>query len=265
MTMALDRIATPTARSAELQPRGDIVVCGIRITNATKDEAVARMRELVHAMPERARSVYIVNAHSINLACDFRAYADVLNSADVVFGDGTGVRWAARLQKVRMRDNLVGTDLVPLFMQRTREDRLGYYLLGGRDETVAAASAHVIATFGVRMAGHHHGHFTPEESAAVIAEINAAAPDVLLVAMGNPFQEQWIHDNASRLRCKLAVGIGGLVDHWGGTLTRAPEWVRRNGIEWAQIMLQQPHKWRRYLLGNPKFLARVVRDLRTRG
>ena len=61
------------------------------------------------------------------------------------------------------------------------------------------------------------------------------------------------------LRVPLSVGVGGLFDHWGANLTRAPLWVRQLGMEWFQILLQQPHKWRRYLVGNVQFLARLGR------
>jgi len=60
----------------------------------------------------------------------------------------------------------------------------------------------------------------------------------------------------------VSVGVGGLFDHWAGNLKRAPGWVRRFGIEWVQLLLQQPHKWRRYVLGNPKFVVRALRDVR---
>jgi N-acetylglucosaminyldiphosphoundecaprenol N-acetyl-beta-D-mannosaminyltransferase len=56
--------------------------------------------------------------------------------------------------------------------------------------------------------------------------------------------------------------VGGLFDHWAGRLRRAPHWVRSLGVEWVQLLLQQPHKWRRYLLGNPKFVARAIGSAR---
>jgi len=92
--------------------------------------------------------------------------------------------------------------------------------------------------------------------------INRAAPDMLLVAMGNPLQERWLHAHLPALRVPVSVGVGGLFDHWAGNLRRAPVWVRRLGIEWVQILLHQPHKWRRYVLGNPKFIVRAVREAR---
>lgn len=240
----------------------EVTLLGVRIANLSKVKAVYRMQQLIRATPARARAVYIVNAHTLNLACEVPGYREVLNAADAVFGDGTGVRWAARLQGVRMADNLVGTDLVPLFFTSALAERYRYFVLGGQPAVVKAAVDHVVRGFpGLQMAGYHHGHFSAQENAGVVRRINAARPDVLLVAMGNPMQERWIHDNLAELRARLCVGVGGLVDHWGGVLKRAPRWVRRNGLEWMQILMQQPHKARRYLIGNPKFLFRAMREM----
>jgi N-acetylglucosaminyldiphosphoundecaprenol N-acetyl-beta-D-mannosaminyltransferase len=243
-----------------------VEVLGVRIANLHTIEAVAHMQKLIWTAGPYARAVYIVNAHTLNLACDDPSYHAVLNGADAVFGDGTGIRWAARWQGKKMIDNLVGTDLLPFFFANTLERHYRYFLLGARDEVVARAAQYLTRQFpGLNVVGSHHGHYAPGEHDGVIAKINAARPDILLVGMGNPIQERWIHDHRAELTgVRLAVGVGGLFDHWGGVLKRAPRWVRRNGFEWVQLMLQQPHKWRRYLIGNPKFLARVARDIRLR-
>jgi N-acetylglucosaminyldiphosphoundecaprenol N-acetyl-beta-D-mannosaminyltransferase len=92
----------------------------------------------------------------------------------------------------------------------------------------------------------------------VIDAINAAQPELLLVGMGNPRQESWIAANRGRLRVPLVMGVGGLFDYWAGDLDRAPGWMRRLGVEWVHLLARQPRKARRYLLGNPLFLGRVL-------
>src|SRR5262249_7464482 len=114
----------------------------------------------------------------------------------------------------------------------------------------------------VSIAGHRHGYVAPGETLDVVATINRAAPDMLLVAMGNPLQERWLHDHLPTLRVSASVGVGGLFDHWAGKLHRAPLWIRRLGMEGVQMLPQQPHKWRRYVLGNPKFIVRALREVR---
>jgi N-acetylglucosaminyldiphosphoundecaprenol N-acetyl-beta-D-mannosaminyltransferase len=255
-----------TAPSAESTPLPTVEVLGVSVTNATKAEAAAMMDGWIRARDGRSRGVFIVNAHTLNLAWEDPTYRAILNDGDVVFGDGSGVRLAARMRGVRMRDNLVGTDLLPFFFREMAPRRYRYFLLGATTDTVARAAARVAADFpGIQIAGTSHGYVHGPEGRGVVRTINDARPDLLLVAMGNPVQERWIHDHRADLRVPVSVGVGGLFDHWGGNLSRAPLWVRRLGIEWVQILLQQPNKWRRYLLGNPRFVVRALRGAGERG
>jgi N-acetylglucosaminyldiphosphoundecaprenol N-acetyl-beta-D-mannosaminyltransferase len=203
--------------------------------------------------------VFYVNAHTLNLACDDPEFRAVLNRANYVFGDGTGVRWATRiLHAAPPKDNVNGTDLTPQLFASTAGRGYRYYLLGNKPERIARAAEFTQREFpGWTLAGFHHGYLTPADDAAIVDQINAAKPHMLLVGMGNPLQEQWIDRNLQRLQVPVCMGIGGLFDYWSGDLERAAPWVRAIGYEWLHLVLRQPHKAGRYLIGNPKFLARV--------
>lgn len=239
---------------------------GVEVANATRGEACGILEDWARARDGRTHAVSIVNAHTLNLAWEDPAYRAVLGRSAVVFADGTGTRIAARLRGVELRDNLVGTDLVPELFERMAPRGCRVYLLGATAETVERAARHVEATWGATVAGFHHGYVLDEPAASEAADrIAASGADLLLVGMGNPLQEIWIDRHRARLGVPVAIGVGGLFDHWGGNLRRAAPWVRRLGVEWVQILLQQPgRKWRRYLLGNPIFLARALRDRSTR-
>jgi N-acetylglucosaminyldiphosphoundecaprenol N-acetyl-beta-D-mannosaminyltransferase len=238
-----------------------VPLLGVGVTNATKEDAVTLMDAWIRARDGRARAVFFVNAHTLNLACENSTYRNVLNSADIVFGDGTGVRLAARLRHVRLRDNVNGTDLLPAFFRARLGHGYRYFLLGGAPGTAERAAKRLESDFpGIRIAGHHHGYITDRDTPDVLGMLDTAAPDMLLVGMGNPKQEEWIHRHLPRLRVPVSIGVGGLFDHWSGVLQRAPQWVRDLGMEWAQLLMQQPHKWRRYFLGNPKFVLRAISD-----
>jgi N-acetylglucosaminyldiphosphoundecaprenol N-acetyl-beta-D-mannosaminyltransferase len=237
-------------------------VLGVPVTDVTMDHALALLQSMLHPQPRRAHAIYFVNAHTLNNACDQPSYLGVLQSADRVFGDGTGVRWAARiLHGVTLKDNVNGTDLVPLMFSRWADRGLRYFLLGNTPERIEQAAAHAQRSFpGWTFAGCHHGYLGPDDHRAVIDQINASGADLLLVGMGNPKQEQWIHDHLSELKVPLCLATGGLFDYWVGDLVRAPKWVRRLGLEWLHLLNRQPHKAGRYLIGNPKFLARVLQS-----
>jgi N-acetylglucosaminyldiphosphoundecaprenol N-acetyl-beta-D-mannosaminyltransferase len=245
-----------------MQPSGNDTVCifGIRISNLSMPEAIDMIEGLFRQEGGPAHAIYIVNAHTLNLATDHPAYHAVLTSAHRVLGDGTGVRWAARQRKVEMKDNLVGTNLVPELFTATANRGYRYFLLGADSDTIARAAQHISTAFpGWELAGYRHGYLNHEETSKVISHINAHRPHLLLVGMGNPKQEEWIHLHRDELQVPVAIGVGGLFDHWAGNLSRAPAWVRDLGYEWLQLLIQQPHKWRRYILGNPKFLYNMTR------
>jgi N-acetylglucosaminyldiphosphoundecaprenol N-acetyl-beta-D-mannosaminyltransferase len=238
-----------------------VSILGVYISNFSQTEAIAMIEDLIWKRCE-TNAIFIVNAHTLNLATEDPQYREVLNTATEVLADGTGIRWAARLRGVKLKDNLVGTDLIPRLFEVTAFRGYRYYLLGAHSDTIERAAHTVSKKYpGWNLVGFHHGYIAPNDTNEVIKKINAVNPDLLLVGMGNPWQEYWIREHQATLRVPVCIGVGGLFNHWSGDLIRAPLWVRRQGFEWLQILLQQPYKWRRYLVGNPKFLLRIVQQL----
>ena len=244
--------------------RARLTILGVAIQDLDVDEAIAALLAAVTG-PGR-RTLTFANAHTLNHAAESDDYRRILNEADLLFGDGTGVRWAARLQGRRVRANLNGTDLLPAFLRAADGRGLRLYLLGATPDVVARTAAIVARRFpGWTVAGHHHGYVAADASDAVTAAINAAAPHLLLVAMGNPLQERWIDAHRARLEVNLCAGVGGLFAYLSEDYRRAPAWMRRLGLEWLGIMVLQPRKFWRYLRGNPLFLWRVAVEALGRG
>lgn len=235
-------------------------VLGVPIEDCRMEDALVRVEGWLCDPGGRTRTVYFVNANTLNLACDDPGYRDVLRAADVVYGDGSGVRLAVRaLHGVTLADNVNGTDFVPRLFESRAGRGYRAFLLGGTEEMNARAADHVRRHFpGFELVGRHHGYLDDATSAQAVAAINAAAPHLLLVGMGNPLQERWIHTWRERLSVPVCLAIGGLFAYWSGDLDRAPVWVRRLGFEWVHLLARQPRKAGRYLLGNPLFLARVA-------
>lgn len=260
----------PAGRAGlRLPPKDDlgrerhVCVFNVWITDVSRQRAIELLSHALESPRTPGRTLFFANAHTLNLAAANAEYCRVLNSADWVFGDGTGLRWAARLRGVRVCDNLCGTDLIPALFAAAANRGYRYFLLGSDEETICRAAARAAAQLhGWTLAGFHHGYLhAPELSERAIEQINRAGPDLLLVGMGNPLQELWIARHRQQLRVPLVAAVGGLFGYWAGTLRRAAPWLRRLGAEWLAILCQQPHKARRYLLGNPLFLWRALSRL----
>lgn len=221
------------------------------------DDAVALMRRALDG--PASRTLFFANANTLNLAADSPEDRRILGGSDFLFGDGTGVRWAARLGGTRLRANLNGSDLVPALLAAANEDGRSCFLVGAEPEVVARTAAVIARRYpGWRVLGHHHGFLdvaTDRELRATIAE---ARPDLLLVGMGNPMQERWIAAGARPAR--LTIGVGALFAYLSGDYRRAPSLLQRFGVEWLFVLLLQRHKWRRYVFGAPSFLLRVLRE-----
>ena len=237
-----------------------VFVAGVPLDNLTMREALDEIEAAIDG--GGSRQICFVNADCVNLAAGDREYADLLRSGPLVLPDGSGVRLAARLVGGRLRENVNGTDLFPLLCERlaARSGRL--FLLGAAPGAAAqvarcAQSQHP----GLQVVGIRHGYFTEDQEAEIVSEIRAARPDVLLVAMGAPRQEKWIARTLEDCGARAAIGVGGLFDFYSRRVPRAPAWLREIGMEWAYRLLQEPGRlWRRYLVGNVLFVARVLRS-----
>ncbi|GJD21727.1 glycosyl transferase, WecB/TagA/CpsF family [Rivularia sp. IAM M-261] len=242
-----------------------VSIFGTKIYNFSIDDAIKHMMFLIKHDQVVCQSIFIVNTHTINLAESNPYFQEVLNSADAVFADGTGVRWAAKLHGITLKDNLIGTDLIPNFFRESANLGYRYFLLGGQPDIIYQAAKYASSNFtGWEMVGYHHGYFDIDETAKVIEKINSVRPHFLLIGMGNPNQEFWIHKHRSQLKVPVAIGVGGLFHYWAGDLNRSPLFLRLIGMEWLGILFQQPHKWKRYCIGNLQFLLRLAKFARSK-
>ncbi len=236
-------------------------VFGVRFARETMPQALAALKTMVN---DRSRTYFcaFVNADCLNQAFRNREYASLLNSADRVWADGVGAAIAALWNKTPVPDNVNGTDMLPHLC------RSGYriYLLGAAPGVAEAARERLSREYPeARIVGAEHGYFE-DGGAEAVGRINDAKADILLVAMGVPRQEFWIAEHLDRLDCGVAIGVGGLLDFASGRIPRAPLILRRMKLEWAFRLYQEPARlFRRYIIGNPQFLFRVLFFRRKKG
>jgi N-acetylglucosaminyldiphosphoundecaprenol N-acetyl-beta-D-mannosaminyltransferase len=212
---------------------------------------------------------------------------DILNGASLCLADGVGILWAAHylslprsglralLQaKLSLASLLVrpsalrkplpqamrGVDFTWEMLEALDRAGLSVYLLGGTESELRGTAQRIAERLPtLRIAGSHAGHFNRAEDASVVADVNAAAPDVVLVAMGFPRQERWIAANLPRLNVRVAIAEGGSFTFMSGAISRAPRWMRRAGLEWLYRLARQPWRLRRQA-ALPVFVWLVLRE-----
>ncbi len=213
----------------------------------------------------KARVVY-VNIHAINLAQDHTWFRDFINESEVVYCDGFGIKWGAGLLGLRIPKRLTPPDWVAMLATECTRKHYSLFLLGAHPDVGELAGATLKQQFaGLNITGIQHGYFDTSydstENETVIHAINDTRPDILLVGLGMPLQERWLMENWDRLNIKVALPVGALFDYLADKIPRAPHWMTDHGLEWLGRLIIEPRRlWRRYLLGNPRFVWLVLKQ-----
>jgi N-acetylglucosaminyldiphosphoundecaprenol N-acetyl-beta-D-mannosaminyltransferase len=245
-------------------PVGRIDVLGVGVDPLMVEELNAEIGRLVRG-GEQGLALN-VNAHCLNLCYEDFELRDFLNSAEVVFCDGAGVMLAARILGKRIPERITYADWVWRLAAFAAAQGFSLYFLGARPGVAQEAARRLKERYPtLKIVGVRHGYFDHSagspENEAVVREISAAAPDILLVGLGMPLQERWLMENRHRLAAGLALTGGAVFDYVSGTLRRGPRFLTENGFEWLARLLVEPGRlWRRYLIGNPLFLLRVLKQ-----
>ena len=189
--------------------------------------------------------VATVNPEFVMRAQDDREFARVLASAALCLPDGTGVVWAARRLGCSLREPVAGVDLVQPIAAMCARRGFRLFLLGAAPGVAhELASKLLAANPGLQVAGHS-GAPDPSRDAESLKLIHDHGTQLLLVAYGAPTQELWIDRLQNRLGVAVAMGVGGAFDYLTGRVPRAPEWMRRAGLEWLHRLARQPWRVRR--------------------
>ncbi len=234
---------------------GERSILGARV-QATNQQRLMRVIDGAVTKKRELRLAF-VNANFANHICESSALAQMAKRFYLV-NDGVGIDLASFILYGRaFPENLNGTDFVPTYLNETRK-KLRLFLLGGTEATSQAVTRYYKGRWPQHsVVGSHSGYFLPEEGDAIKSTIETARPDIVLVAMGNPQQEEWIAKNIPKV-CAVGIGVGALFDFQVGKVFRAPALIRKCRLEWLHRLCSEPQRlWKRYLIGNALFIARV--------
>ncbi|MEO6095966.1 MAG: WecB/TagA/CpsF family glycosyltransferase [Fibrobacteria bacterium] len=244
-------------------------ILGMKVTPLTVDELHAFIGGTISAGERHL--VLNVNVNCMNLAYAKPWLREFLNSAPVVFCDGAGVIWAAKLRGRFIPERITYADWMWQLGAFCEANGHSLYFLGARPGVTEKAAANLKARFpNLCIKGVRDGFFNHEgpENDKVVTDLNAAKADILVLGLGMPRQEEWLKRNWSRVNPAIALTGGACFDFLSGSVPRCPRFMADHSLEWLYRLYVEPRRmFRRYVIGNPLFMARVLRErfLGTRG
>ncbi len=231
-------------RTGEGIPTYPTVILGVPFSTLTNEETLQCFDRL---MDQRSHHIII----TANLDCVVRAMRNpilkrIMYDAALVTPDGMPLVWSGRTMNPPLTERVAGSDFIPVLLERAAARGRSVYFLGGREGIAQRAAERCKQMYpGLRIAGTYSppfGTVWEMENQAIVERINGAAPDILLVAFGNPKQEYWMSMNHRKLQVPISIGVGATLDFLSGAVPRAPEWMKRSSTEWLFRLMLEPRR-----------------------
>lgn len=236
-------------------------ILGVHFANITSSELLSAVSEALSAREKL--KIFFTSVNSVNLCNQIKGYRELLNGASIVTGDSYGITLAARIMGKPLKE-IISTDRFAVRLLPWMNERgASLFLVGSTEETNRKARQQIQRQYPrIRVVGgiSLFGDLDELASPAVLETINDANPDIVFVSFGNPKQEQWITRCASHLDAPIIMNSGGFFDYLAGNIPYAPPFFHEHHIVWLHRLFFQPRRlWKRYIVGNPLFLLRVIK------
>jgi len=235
-------------------------ILGVGFDSLTMEQATARALEEIAARSGR----YIVtpNPEIVWLCRKDQSLGQIVDQAALVLPDGVGITLGAKILGRPLAARLPGIDFVTHLLAEMARQGQSVFLYGAKPGIAEQAGDSLLTRYpGLRIAGTADGY---SDDTPAIAAIRAAKPDLLLVCLGAPRQEQWMAKHQNDLDVGLMAGLGGVLDVFSGTVKRAPEIFQKLGLEWFYRLCKEPRRIGR-MMRLPLFLFAVIGQRIRRG
>jgi len=204
--------------------------------------------------------VVTADASAIVIAREDTELRDIMNQADLVTPDGAGILLGSKWLGTPLQHRVSGVDIARNVCRMAAEARFSVFLFGAAPGIAEQAASNLAREFpGFTVAGTRDGFYAPEDEAGIVSQIRESGARALLVALGIPKQEKFIRRHLHELGVGVAIGVGGSLDVFSGSVKRAPEWMQRHGLEWAYRLAQNPRKISK-VATLPRFVLMVLRE-----
>lgn len=243
-----------------------IKILKVKIDNLTLGQVIDKIDKWIKES-QKTHLVATINPEILFLAQKDENYQEILNSADLSIADGTGIMWASKKYKNKLKEKITGIDLIYELAKISSQKNYRWYLLGGEQGIAKKASNKLKDLYpNIKIIKSESGGKLDindldgkKELVKTIKNLNI---DILVVCFGAPKQEMFINHFKNELGAKIAIGAGGSLDFISGRSKRAPKLLRKIGLEWLWRFIWQPRRIRRIYNAVIKFPLSVLKDLK---
>jgi N-acetylglucosaminyldiphosphoundecaprenol N-acetyl-beta-D-mannosaminyltransferase len=231
------------------------------IDNLTMKETIDLVNQSIKSKTQLHHTV--INAGKVVAMHKNVELRESVNNSDIINADGQAIVWGARILGEKIKERVAGIDLMNNLVELASENNYKIYLLGAKEEVVSKLVDIYSNKYGQQIiAGYRNGYFRQEEEKEIIQDIANSGANMLFVAISSPIKENLLFKYREELKAvNFIMGVGGSFDVITGKVKRAPIWMQKSGLEWFYRFLQEPQRmWKRYLIGNTKFIALVLKE-----
>lgn len=238
-------------------------IVGLRVDGTNYAEAVDVICGA--AETKTGGSVCIATVHSAIESRDDASLRRAIASAELVTPDGMPLVWALRLLGVGGATRVYGPALTSVLCRRAETLGLSVGFYGGRPDVLQELLRRIAHRFPRLSVAFQMSppfrELSPDEDQLVVEALRESGVAILFIGLGCPKQERWMAEHRGQLPCVM-VGVGAAFDFISGAKRQAPPLLQALGLEWLFRLTQEPLRlWRRYLVGNPRFLAHFALQL----
>ena len=205
----------------------------------------------------------VVNAGKVVLMQTDKELEKSVVEADIINADGKAIVWAANLLGHKLPERVSGIDLMEQLVMRSFEKGYKCFFFGATEEVVTKlVNIYKMQYSEDIIAGYRNGYFKKEDEDKIALQIAESGANILFVAITSPKKEIFLNTYKNKLtNVNFIMGVGGSFDVIAGKVKRAPLWMQNSGLEWFYRVVQEPKRmWKRYLVGNTKFICLIIKE-----
>ncbi len=186
-----------------------------------------------------------------------------VNNSDIINADGQAVVWAAKFLNKPLKERVAGIDLMENLVELAHKKGYKIFLFGAKEEVVKKVVDGYSKKYNKNLiAGYRNGYYKEKDELEIANQIATSGANMLFVAITSPKKENYLYKYNNELKnVNFIMGVGGSFDVISGLTKRAPVWMQNSGLEWFYRFSQEPKRmWKRYLVGNSKFIYLVFKE-----